>query len=114
MAKLKIKVGDKVCVIAGKGVHSGKEGKEKFEGKVLKTMPDVNRVIIEGYNMITKHQKATGRNSLGGIIHKEAPVDASNVMLVCPKCSKPTRVGYKVADGKKTRVCKKCGEALDK
>ena len=112
---MKIRKGDKVCVISGKGCHTGKDGKEKYEGKVLRTIPDTDRVIVEGHNMITKHQKARGRGTQAGIVKKEADVHVSNLMLVCPKCGKATRVGYEIdKKGEKQRVCKKCGAGLDK
>ena len=62
--------------------------------------------------MVKKHQKPRGQGMPGGIIEKEAPIDASNVMLVCPKCGKPTRIAHKITDGKKARICKKCGAEL--
>ena len=100
MASLKIKKGDTVKVIAGKD-------KDK-EGKVLSVKD--GKVIVEGINMITKHAKPSMANQQGGIINKEAPLDASNVMLVYK--GKATRVGFKVVDGKKVRVSKKSGEIL--
>lgn len=114
MAKMKIKKGDKVCVVAGVGASSGKGGKG-YEGKVLRVLPESNRIIVEGYHMITKHQKARGQAKPAGIIHQEAPVHASNVMVVCPGCGKPARLGVKVLDDKKkVRFCKKCGANVDK
>ena len=100
-----IKKNDTVKVIAGK--EKGKTG------KVLIVIRDKNRVVIEKVNLIKKHQKpdATGK---GGILEKEAPLHISNVMLVCNKCDTGIRIGRKVLeDGKKVRVCKKCGESLD-
>ncbi len=115
MDKMKIKKGDKVNVIAGNGAHSGKDGKQHYEGKVLTALPKERRVIIEGYNMVTKHQKPRGAGKPAGIIHQEAAVHVSNVMLICPNCSKPARVGYKVlGDNTKVRYCKKCSETIDK
>ena len=102
---MKIKKGDMVKVIAGK--DKGKTG------KVLRTYPKDNKVVGEGVNVQTKHAKAT-RNTPAEIKHIEGPIDASNVMLVCPKCGKATRVGKRVAeDGSKFRVCKKCGADID-
>ena len=101
MASLKIKKGDTVKVIAGKD-------KDK-EGKVLSVKD--GKVIVEGINMITKHAKPSMANQQGGIINKEAPLDASNVMLVYK--GKATRVGFKVEDGKKVRVAKGSNEVID-
>ncbi len=107
MAKLNIKREDKVVVISGK--DKGKKG------KVLLTEPSANRLIVEKVNVVKKHQKPRGQNKPGGIVNQEAPIDASNVMLVCAKCDKATRVAFKILkDGSKVRVCKKCGETFDR
>ena len=106
MAGLNIRTGDKVKVIAGK--DKGKEA------KVLATMPYKSRVIVERVNMIKKSQRPTQRNPKGGILEIEAPLHVSNVMLVCPSCSQATRVGRKRVDGTRVRVCKKCGNDIDK
>ena len=98
---MKIKKDDKVVVVSGK--DKGKQG------KILVAEPKAGKVIVEGVNVATKHQKPQGQNQEGGIIKVETPIYASKVQLVCPKCGKATRVGYKLADGKKVRVCKKCG-----
>ena len=100
---MKIKTGDTVKVIAGKD-------KDK-EGKVLSVDKKTGRVVVEGVNMVTKHAKPSASNQQGGIINKEAPIDASNVMYV--QNGKVTRIGYKVEDGKKVRVAKKTGEVID-
>ena len=100
---MKIKTGDTVKVIAGKD-------KDK-EGKVLSVDKKTGRVVVEGVNMVTKHAKPSASNQQGGIINKEAPIDASNVMYV--QNGKATRIGYKVEDGKKVRVAKKTGEVID-
>ncbi|MGI5921937.1 MAG: 50S ribosomal protein L24 [Syntrophomonadaceae bacterium] len=103
---MNIKKGDTVVVIAGK--DSGRKG------KVLRVIPSENRVVVEGINRVKKHQKPSRAIPQGGILKIEAPLNASNVMLVCNKCSSPTRVGRNVLDNKdKVRVCKKCGEVLD-
>ena len=95
-----------VVVISGKDAGS--------QGQVLKTDPKAGRVVVSGVNMIKKHQKAQSQTKPAGIIEKEGSIDASNVMLVCPKCGKATRVGKRVAeDGSKFRVCKKCGADID-
>ena len=106
MAKLFVKSGDTVVVVAGK--EKGKQA------KVLGVSPKDSRVLVEGVNVVTKHQKQRSQEDKGGLIKKNAPIDASNVMVVCPDCGKATRVGHKVVDGKKVRVCKKCGASLDK
>ena len=104
---MNIKSGDTVIIIAGKD-------KDK-KGKVLRVLPKENRVIVEGINMLTKHKKAQGPTQQGGIIHQEGPIDVSKVMYYCDKDKQGVRVGYKfLENGKKTRVCKKCGEILDK
>ena len=100
---MKIKTGDTVKVIAGKD-------KDK-EGTVLSVDKKTGRVVVEGVNMVTKHAKPSASNQQGGIINKEAPIDASNVMYV--QNGKATRIGYKVEDGKKVRVAKKTGEVID-
>ena len=104
--KLHVKTGDRVIVIAGK--DKGKTG------NVKKAYPAEGKVSVEGANMVTKAQKPMPAAGIqGGLIKLEAPMDASNVMIVCPACEKATKVAHKVVDGKKIRVCKKCGEQLD-
>ena len=105
MTKLSIRTGDKVKVIAGK--EKGKEG------KVLATLPHKERVIVERVNMVKKATRPTQRNPKGGLLEIEAPLHMSNVMLVCPKCSQPTRIGRKREEGTRVRVCKKCGNDID-
>ena len=100
---LKIKKGDMVKVIAGKD-------KDK-EGKVIAVDTKNHRVLVEGVNMVTKHTKPSAANQQGGIINKEAPIDASNVMLI--HNGKAVRVGFKVEDGKKVRVAKGSNEVID-
>ena len=103
---LHVKTGDRVIITAGK--DKGKTG------NIKKAIPSDNQVIVEGINMVTKATKANPAYGIqGGLIKKEAPLDSSNVMIVCPSCEKPTRIAHKVIDGKKVRVCKKCGEQLD-
>ena len=104
--KMNIKKGDTVYVITGK--DKGKSG------KVSAVYSNKNKVLIENVNIVTKHQKPKSQQDKGGIVKKPAPVDASNVMVVCPVCNKATRVAHKEIDGKKVRVCKKCGASLDK
>ncbi|MUK90482.1 50S ribosomal protein L24 [Ornithinibacillus sp. L9] len=101
-----VKKGDKVKVISGK--DRGKQG------TVLEAYPKKERVLVEGINMVKKHAKPSQDNPQGGILNQEAPIHVSNVMPVDPKSGEPTRVGYEVRDGKKVRIAKKSGEALDK
>ena len=109
--KVKIKKGDTVEVISGKLEDKGKRG------EVINVMPSERRLVIQGVNIRTKHQKQVqtqaGRQINPGRIKFEAAVDISNVMLVCPKCSKTTRVGLTRDGEKATRVCKKCQALID-
>lgn len=106
MNKMHVKRGDKVVVIAGK--DKGKEG------NVIAAFPEENKVIVEGVAVAKKHQKARMQGQASAIIDKEMPIDASNVMRVCPKCGKPARVGVKTfEDGSKAKYCKKCGETFN-
>ena len=102
---MKFKVKDKILVVAGK--YKGKTG------SVLRVYKKTNRVTVEKINIRTKHIKKTSTKA-GQRIKYEAPFDASNIMLVCPNCSKTTRVGYNIPEkGKKYRICKKCNESLE-
>ena len=105
---MNIKKGDTVVVLSGK--DKGKQG------KVLSTMPTVGKVLVEGVNMADCHVKPTRQGQEGGIIRKAIPMRASKVKVVCPKCGKPTRCGYKILeDGTKTRFCsgkRGCGETF--
>lgn len=105
MTKMKIKTGDTVKVIAGKDKGS--------QGEVLFTYPEKNRVTVQGVNMVHKALRPTQANPNGGIDTREAAIDASNVMLVCPSCGQPTRIGIKLEADGKDRVCKKCGKVID-
>ena len=102
---LRIKKGDNVLVIAGK--DKGKTG------TVLEVSPKTNKVVVDGVNVVSRHQKPRSQQDKGGIIKKNAAIDASNVMVICPSCGKATRIKAGEANGKKVRVCK-CGSALDK
>ena len=104
MIKLKLKVADKVQVTAGE--HKGAQGAIVSLDKVK------NRAIVEGVNLVSKHQKPSSSNPQGGIAQKEAPIHISNLSLLDPKDGSPTRVGYEVRDGKKVRVSKKSNEVL--
>jgi large subunit ribosomal protein L24 len=104
----RIKKGDTVEVIAGDD--------RQQRGEVMRVILKDNRVVVSGVGMVIKHQSSqrAGRSQMqGGRIQFEAPINLSNVMLVCPKCSEATRVGFEVADGDKVRTCRKCGEYID-
>lgn len=100
-----VKKGDKVMVISGK--DKGKQG------TVLEAYPKKERVLVEGVNEVKKHAQPSQDNPQGGILTQEAAIHVSNVLPIDPKSGEPTRVGYKVEDGKKVRIAKKSGEALD-
>jgi len=103
---MKIKKGDNVKVIAGK--DKGKTG------KVIQAFPRLEKVVVENVNMLKKHMRAKQQGQQGQAIEFSAPLSVTNVLLVCPKCAKPTRVGVKrMEDGKKGRVCKKCKEVIE-
>lgn len=108
MPKMNIKKGDKVMVISGK--DKGKTG------KVIQTVPDEMKVLVEGINMSVKHKKPRNRYQQGGKINQELPIYSSKAMVVCNSCGRPTRIGKKILDdGTKVRVCKNpgCGQQLD-
>lgn len=103
---MQIRKNDSVMVIAGK--ERGKTG------KVLRVVRDKDRLIIERVNLVKRHTRPRGPQQPGGIVEKEASVHASNVMIMCDKCNTPVRIGRKtLADGKKIRICRRCGEALE-
>ena len=103
---MKIRKNDTVLVIAGK--DKGKRG------RVRQALPKNIVVIVDGINMIKRHSRARGAARQAGIIELEAPLRVSNVMLVCNKCNKPTRVGFRfLDDGRKARICRSCHEAID-
>ena len=102
---MEIKKGDNVVVITGE--EKGKKA------TVIKVIPAKNRVVLDGLNMVTKHVKARGANQPGGKTKQPAPIDASNVMLVCPVCGAATKVAHDKVDGKNVRKCKKCGAIID-
>lgn len=106
-AKVHVKKGDLVVVISGKNKGA--------KGKVTRVVPETNRVVVEGVNMVKRHQKPNPRVMQSGIIEKEAPLHASNVMLFCSKCDRPRRAAHKIQEnGTKIRVCHECGESFDK
>ncbi len=107
LKKLFVRQGDKVLVLSGK--DKGKKG------QVIAAEPKSERVKVEGVNIVKKHAKATSKIPQGGIREMEAPIAASKVMVICPACNRPTRVKKEeAADGKRVRVCRHCGESLDK
>jgi large subunit ribosomal protein L24 len=101
---MRLREGDKVKVMAGK--DSGRES------RIIRVLPKKNKVIVENVNTARRHQKPRGQTMQGGIIDKDMPLDASNVMIICDECG-PTRIGYRIDDdGQKTRTCVKCGGEL--
>jgi large subunit ribosomal protein L24 len=104
-AATRLKKGDTVLVIAGK--EKGKTG------KVLRMVSEKNRATVDRLNMVKRHQKGRGPQAIGGIVEKESPIHLSNLMLVCERCNKPTRVGgRRIEDGSSVRTCRRCGEAI--
>ncbi|MDR0930450.1 MAG: 50S ribosomal protein L24 [Clostridiales bacterium] len=105
MAKMNIKTGDKVCIIAGKDKNK--------TGKVLACDPKSNKIKVEGVNVVHRHTKPRAVGQAGGIISNEQPFNACKAIVVCPKCGAKTRVARRrIADGTGVRLCKKCGEEL--
>ena len=104
--KYRIKKNDMVKVIAGK--EKGKSG------KVMRVIPKKDRAIVEKLNLVKRHLKPSQQSRQGGILEKESPIQMSNLMLICSKCTDPTRVGYRILeDDRKVRYCKKCNEIID-
>lgn len=97
---MKIRKGDTVLIIAGKDKNK--------KGKVVKSLPKNNRIVVEGLNIMKKHRKPRRSGEKGQIVEIARPINVSNVKLVCAKCGDPARVGYKIAQGQKFRTCKKC------
>lgn len=105
--KLHVRTGDKVLVLSGK--EKGREG------KIIKAIPKIGKVVVEGLNKVKRHSKPSQANPQGGIVIKEAAMSSSKVMLVCPACNKATRIQKSLqADGTFARTCKKCKEVVDK
>ncbi len=105
LKKIGLKKNDNVLALSGR--DCGKKG------KILKIFPKSDRAIVEGVNMVSEHQRPTKDNPKGGIIRREGTIHLSNIQLVCPRCSKPTRIQHSVlADGSKKRTCKKCKEII--
>ena len=105
MSLIGLKRNDHVLALSGR--DAGKKG------KILKIFPKASRAIVEGLNMVSEHQRPTNSNPKGGIIRREGPIHLSNIQLLCPRCSKPTRIQHSLlADGSKKRTCKKCKEII--
>lgn len=102
---MKIKKGDQIKVISGKDL--GKRG------KVLRCLPTENKAVVEGVNIIKKHRRPKRKNEKGERVILPMPISISNIQLICPKCNKPVRIGYKFLGDKKVRICKKCQSELD-
>jgi large subunit ribosomal protein L24 len=107
-SRVHIRKNDQVKVIAGKSLDK--------VGRVLRVMRDKNRVIVEGVSLLKRHTRANpSKNIKGGIVERESPIHISNVMILCGSCNQATRIGHSLlSDGKKIRVCRKCGSSLDK
>jgi large subunit ribosomal protein L24 len=105
---IELRKNDQVKVIAGKDLNK--------VGRILRVLRNKNRVVVEGISFLKRHTRANpSKNIRGGIVEKESPIDVSNVMIVCSSCNSPTRIGHSIlTDGKKIRICRKCGSALDK
>lgn len=105
--KLHVKKGDTVVVLSGK--DKGKKG------KIIEALPKASKIVVEGVNKVKRHTKPSQKMPQGGILVKEAPMNSAKVMLVCPECDKPTRIKKTLlANGANARVCKNCGEIIDK
>jgi len=103
---LNLRKNDNVMIIAGK--------ERGTTGKILKVLSEKNRAIIERLNLVKRHTKPRGPQQPGGIVEKEASIHVSNLMLMCDRCNAPVRYGHKVlGDGKKVRICRRCGETID-
>ncbi|PYV42516.1 MAG: 50S ribosomal protein L24 [Acidobacteria bacterium] len=107
-SRIQLRKNDQVKVIAGKSLNK--------VGRVLRVLRDKNRIIVEGVSFLKRHTRANpSKNIKGGIVERESPIHISNVMIICASCGKPTRIGHMIlSDGKKIRVCRKCGGSLDK
>ena len=97
---MKIRKGDTVLIISGK--DRGKKG------KVLRALPEKRKIVVEGVGLVTRHQRAKKTGEKGQIVEMPLAIDVSNAKLICPKCGKAARIGYKIVEGKKFRICKKC------
>lgn len=106
--RVQIRKNDQVKVISGKNLDK--------VGRVLRVMRDKNRIVVEGVSLLKRHTRANpSKNIKGGIVERESPIHISNVMIMCGSCSQATRIGHSIlSDGKKIRICRKCGNSLDK
>jgi len=106
--RVQIRKNDQVRVISGKNLDK--------VGRVLRVMRDKNRIVVEGVSLLKRHTRANpSKNIKGGIVERESPIHISNVMIMCGSCSQATRIGHSIlSDGKKIRICRKCGNSLDK
>ena len=107
-SRVQIRKNDQVKVISGKSLDK--------VGRVLRVMRDKNKVVVEGVSMLKRHTRANpSKNIRGGIVDRESPIHISNIMIVCGSCGQATRIGHSIlSDGKKIRICRKCGNSLDK
>lgn len=101
---MKIKKGDTVLIVCGK--DRGRKG------KVLDAFPQSGKIVVEGINILKKHRRPKSEKEKGQVIELAKPIDVSNVKLICTKCSQPTRVGYRLSEKGKDRICKKCGQGV--
>lgn len=101
---MKLRKGDTVLVTGGKD--------KDRRGKIVRVLPDLEKVVVEGVNKYKKHLKPRGKDQPGSIIERERPLPVANVSLICPKCKEQTRVGHEMKKDKKVRICKKCGEEI--
>lgn len=101
---MKLRKGDTVLVTGGKD--------KDRRGKIVRVLPGIERVIVEGVNKYKKHLKPRGKNQPGSIIERERPLPVANVSLICPECKEQTRVGHEMKKDKKVRICRKCGEEI--
>ena len=101
---MKIKKGDTVLIISGKD-------KDK-KAKVLESFPRQNKIVVEGVNIVKRHRRPKREKEKGQIVEVPKPIDVSNVKLICPKCSQPSRIGYRLTEKGKYRICKKCGQEI--
>lgn len=107
MPKVHVREGDRVVILSGKD-------RDK-RGKILEVLPADGKVVVEGINMVKRHQRPTRADRQGGILEKEGAISTAKVMLICPRCGKPSRTGQKILkSGEKVRYCKKCGEINEK
>lgn len=103
--KIRVKKGDNVLIIAGK--DKGKQG------TIERVFPKLGKIVVTGVNITKRHLKPSRKNPHGGIIDKLSPIDVSNIVVICPRCSQPTKMSFKITAGQKMRLCRKCKESLN-